>query len=364
MNDDFKRLRQAINDGMEGKNEGASMGFHRLDKYLSLRKRIYSLIFGATGSGKSAFVHSAYILHPFEWMKSDLNKSGIKLKFILFSMERSKLYTQAKWMSRRIFLMHGVVVPVAKLLGWWEEKLTHDESDLVDEQEDYFNELAEYCDIYEGNRSPADIFRILKEYAEANGREEDINEHKKIYIANNEKEVVIPIGDHLGLTKLTKQVNSKKEAIDKVSEHFQYFRDFHGYSPVAVSQLTRNLNNPLYAKQDAFEPSLDDVKESGRPGEDSDCVVSLFDPIRYKTNDPSFGDVSKFVNMETGAKFFRSIKILKNTYGEDDVRFGMAFHGAIGAFAELPKSKHVREFWTNNDYNLITSGKYFLESKT
>lgn len=356
---DFSQLKQAINDGIEGKNKGASMGFERLDKYLSLRKKIYTLVFGATGSGKSAFTHSAFILHPFEWMKSSLNIGGISIKFKLFAMERSKQYTQAKWLSRKIFLDEGVLIPIPKLLGWWDIKLTKDETDLINLQEDYFNELESYCDIYEGSRSPADIFRILKEYTKNNGKEEPISEYKKIYIPNNDKEIVIPIVDHMGLVKLTKETPFKKEAIDKISEHFQFFRDFHGMSPVAVSQITRAMSNPLYIKQEAFEPSIDDIKESGRPGEDSDCVISLFDPIRYKTNDPSFGDVSNFINKETGAKFFRSVKILKNSYGEDDIRFGMGFHGAIGAFKELPKAKELKTTWKEEDYKNITSGDYF-----
>jgi hypothetical protein len=359
----FQTLMVAIKDGMTGANRGVSMGFERLDRYLTLRKRIYTLIFGPTGSGKSAFAHSAFILHPFEWMKSPLNEGGIKLKFILFSMERSRIYTQAKWMSRHIFINNGILIPIPKLLGWWSGEdgtLSHDEHDLVLTCEDYFNELDEYCEIYEGARSPSDLFRILKTYAEENGKEEQISEHKKIYIPNNSKEIVIPIYDHFGLTKLTRDYPIKKEAIDKVSEHFQYFRDFCGMSPVGVSQMTRDKNNPMYTKLDSFEPTIDDVKESGRPGEDADCVISLFDPMRYKTNDPSFGDVSNFINPETGAKFFRSAKILKNSFGEDDVRFGMAFHGAIGAFKELPKAKVVRDRWTQIDYQHVTSGSYFL----
>jgi hypothetical protein len=358
---DFKDLLKAIDEGLEGKNEGASMGFERLNKYLSLRKKIYSLIFGATGSGKTAFVHSGYILHPFEWMKR--SKSNIKLRFILFSMERSKVYTQAKWLSRFIFQNHGVIIPIPKLLGWWkDDKLTKDEHDLVLTAEDYFEELAEYCIIYEGARSPADIYRILKTYAEENGKEERESEFKKIYVPNNPHELVIPIADHIGLTKVTKEFKSKKEAIDKLSEHFQHFRDFFGYSPVAVAQLNRDLSNPLYQKQDSFEPNLDQVKETGRPGEDGDCVISLFDPIRYKTTDPSYGDsIHNFINKETGGKYFLIINILKNTYGEDDIRFGMAFHGGTGSFKELPKGKIVREEWKSEDFESVINGGYFCQ---
>ena len=36
---------------------------------------------------------------------------------------------------------------------------------------------------------------------------------------------------------------SKKEAVDKVSEYCQYFRDVLGYSPVGVSQINRDLSS-------------------------------------------------------------------------------------------------------------------------
>jgi len=267
MSDEFNILRDEVQRGIEGKNSGIPMGFSRLNKYIGIRKRIFTLIFGATGSGKSAFCHSAYILNPFDWWYANRQNTNIKLKFILFSMERSRVYTLAKWTSRKIFLDQGVLIPIAKLLGWWETKLTKDEHDLFLMYEDYVNELCEVCDIVEGGQNPTGIYKYVKKYAEANGRIEEISEFDKIYIPNHENEIVIPIVDHLGLTRPEKSMN-KKEAIDKVSEYFQWMRDFLGYTPVGVSQLNRNLSNPIYQKMDSFEPSLDDVKESGRPAED------------------------------------------------------------------------------------------------
>jgi hypothetical protein len=87
----------------------------------------------------------------------------------------------------------------------------------------------------------------------------------------------------------------------------------------------------------------------------SDVVISLFQPSRYKTNDASYNNVSKFISPE-GADCFRSVKILKNTYGESDLRIGMAFHGSTGTFKELPKPKHMEEF----DYESLFTGQYFL----
>lgn len=351
---EFDILKEEVNRGLDGRNSGIPMGFDRLNKYVGLRKRMYFLLFGATGSGKSAFCHSSFILNPFDWWYANKDVTKMKLKFMLFSMERSKVYTLAKWTSRKIFLDQGINIPIAKLLGWWDTKLTKDEHDLFLMYEDYINELTEVCEIIEGAQNPTGIYKYAKKYAETNGRIDEISEFDKVYHPNDPNEIVIVIADHMGLMKPERNMN-KKEAIDKTSEYFQWMRDFLGYIPVAVSQVNRDLSNPIYQKMDAFEPNLDQVKESGRPAEDSDVVISLFQPSRYKTNDASYNNVTKFISPE-GADCFRSIKILKNTYGESDLRIGMAFHGSTGTFKELPKPKHMEGF----DYESLFTGQYFL----
>jgi hypothetical protein len=341
---------------MDGKNNGLSLGFYRLARYIGIRKRIMTLVFGASGSGKTAFVHAAYILNPFDQYLKIRERGDIKFKVILFSMERSKVYILAKWISRKIFLDTGILIPIQKMMGWWDVKLTAEELALIKDCQPYLAELLSVVDIIEGSQNPTGIYKYVKKYAEENGTFVKVNDYTTKYVPNHPNEIVMVIEDHLGLTKTEKGMSTKKEAIDKLSEYNQWFRDTLGYSPVGVSQLTRNLSNPIYQKMDSFEPTIDDIKESGRPAEDSDVVISLFDPIRFKTTDNSY-KVDKFVDPTTGANYFRKVKILKNTYGEDAITCGMAFQGATGMFKELPKGKDMDGF----DYTCLFNGEYFLE---
>lgn len=351
---DFQKLRHEVIRGIEGKNEDIPMGFYRLNKFVGINHKLYTVVFGPTGSGKSALVHNAFILNPFEYIISKKNTQGRKLKVFLFSQERSKSLTIAKWVSRKIFLDHGVLIPLKKLIGRWEQKIDDTEFKYFEMYEDYITSLLQMVDIIEGPQNPTGIYKYVKAYAEAHGKIEVIDEFHKIYHPDDPNEIVIPIDDHFGLTRSEKGMN-KKESIDKVSEYFQHFRDFYGYSPVGVSQLTRNLNNPLYAKMDSFEPTLDDVKESGRPGEDADQVISVFEPLRFRTKNLSY-DAEKFVNEETGERHFRSISVLKNTYGESDINIGMAMQGATGFFKELPKPSNMLNF----SYESVMDNSYFL----
>lgn len=350
----FNILKQEVEAGLEGKNSGIPMGFNRLNKYVGIRKRIFTTVFGGTGTGKSALVYNAWILQPFDYLQKHKD-SDLKMKVILFSMERSKVYILAKWLSRKIFLDLGVFIPLQKLLGWWDTKLTKDEHDIFLAYQSYIDELSQFCDIVEGAINPTGMYKYVKKYAEENGRFEQISEYKKIYIPNHPNEIVVPIIDHYALATV-ESGKSKKETVDKVSEYCQLFRDQWGYSPVGVSQINRDLSGMMLKKVDSFEPTLDHIKESGRMAEDSDVVISLFQPSKYHTEDRAY-NVSKFIDPSTGGDYFRRLTILKNSYGEADVGTGMGFFGATGIFKELNKAKEMENF----DYETLFNHSFFLE---
>ena len=95
--------------------------------------------------------------------------------------------------------------------------------------------------------------------------------------------------------------------------------------------------------------------DSSQTQNDADVVLALFDPMRYKVADPSNYDLAKLKD-EFGAKYFRSLRLIKNSYGEDDIRIGLAFMGQIGMFKELPKRSAI----TDADYEAVINKSYFL----
>ena len=351
----FEQLRQEVNAGLEGRNGGIPMGFNRLNRYIGIRKGMYFLVGGLTGSGKTSFIDDAFVLNPFDWFISQ-KAPNIKLRIIYRSMERSRTYKLAKWVSRKIFLDHAAIIPVPKLLGW-TEKMTHDEHDLFLMYEDYINKMEEVITIIDGPENAVGIAKELKAHALENGKIEQIDEFNKRYFPNNENELTIVILDHVGLIKTTKDQPTKKEAIDKMSDELRYARDFYGYTPVVVSQFNRSISNMQRLKNGDVEPQLEDFAESSSTQNDADVVLALFDPMRYKVEDPSGYELQKLVD-NFGAKYFRSLRLIKNSYGEDDVRIGLGFMGQIGMFKELPKQKDM----TDSDYESVISKSFFLNN--
>lgn len=368
MIDYYSGLDKEIEHGLN--QEQISMGFDRLNYHVGLRKATYYLIGGYTGSGKTSFLDDAFVLNPYDFVNSHKNTKGLKLKIFYFSMERRKNYKIAKWISRRIFLDTGKIITANKILGWVsnEFKLTFDEHDIVKSYKDYINfMLNDAITIIENPQNPMGIKKTIDTYAELNGKKEKIDAHNTIYIPDNEKEHVIVIYDHIGLQKKETRkypngdivrLSTPKEIIDQSSEDARKFRDVYGYTIVKVSQFNRDIANPTRIKNGDVEPMLEDFKSSGSTQEDAEIVFGLFDPMRYKVPDPSGYNLDKLRN-DYGAKMYRSVKLLKNSYGSDDVRIGLAFQPAIGMFKEMPKIQDV----TEKTYESIKDNSFFRQKE-
>ena len=351
----FQDLAREVQLGLDGRNSGIPMGFDRLNRYIGIRKSMYTLVGGLTGSGKTSFIDDAYVLNPLDWYMSKNNTTDMKLRIIYRSMERSSTYKMAKWISRKIFMDHGTIIPVPKLLGW-TDKMTSDQHDLFLTYEDYIGEMNEVVTIISGPDNAIGIAKQVNKHALANGVIEEIDEFNRVYIPHHENEITLIVVDHIGLTKTTKDQTTKKQAIDKLSDEMRYARDFYGYSPVLVSQFNRDISNPIRIKNGDVEPQLEDFAESSSTQNDADVVLALFDPMRYKVSDPSGYDVDKLKD-EFGAKYFRSLRLIKNSYGEDDVRIGLAFLGQVGMFKELKRLKDMTEY----DYQAVVNKTFFLD---
>jgi hypothetical protein len=349
----FELLKQEVELGLTGRNNGIPMGFNRLNRYIGIRKSIYFLVGGLTGSGKTSFIDDAFVLNPFDWYISQKDP-GVKLRIIYRSMERSRTYKLAKWVSRKIFLDQGIIIPVSKLLGW-NDKMNKDEHDLFLMYEDYIQRMDDVITIIDGPENAVGIAKELKAHALQNGKIEQVDEYNKRYFPNHENEITIVIIDHIGLLKTTKDQTTKKQAIDKMSDELRYARDFYGYTPVVVSQFNRDISNPIRIKNGDVEPQLEDFAESSQTQNDADVVLALFDPMRYKVADPSGYALDKLKD-QYGAKYFRNLRLIKNSYGEDDVRIGLGFMGQIGMFKELPKKSAI----TDSDYEAVINKTYFL----
>ena len=173
-------------------------------------------------------------------------------------------------------------------------------------------------------------------------------------------EIVIPVIDHGNLIKTTQALPSKKQAIDKTVEMVQGFRDLESCSPFWVAQVNRSISSVSRLKDNEHELMLEDVKESGDIGDACDLAMSLFDPIKYGQSSKTGYKPIDFIDKSDGSNYFRSVQILKSTYGQDSLRIPLAFNGFCGQFKELPKRNSITDSEYPTLIENILNKSYFL----
>jgi hypothetical protein len=359
----FDKLNKEITEGIEGKNQSLPIGLPKLGRYANIRKRILTLIMSTTGAGKSSMVDHMMLSACDSYMNSP---SEFKLKpdFQLFSMERNKTIRIAKWILYFIFKNEGVEIELPKMLGWWDEKLSKEEHSLIMSQKKYIDCLLnDYITIYEGAKTPNEIYRILKDHFEEIGIYDVVKvkgKDEKIYIPNNSNIVTSPIFDHGNLTKTTQALPTKKQSIDKLVEYAQNFRDLEQAAPIWVSQVNRSISGISRMKDGEHELVLEDAKESGDIGDACDIAISLFDAAKYSQSSKTGYNPTDFIDKNNGKNYFRSAQILKSSYGADSLRIPIAFNGFCGQLKELPKKADLNDGQYQDLITSILNKTYFL----
>lgn len=335
-----------IQEGLLGKNVGIETPFSYLNNFFLIREGLYTLLFGHPGGGKSAYAHQAFILHPVEMLFENRLNRDLAINFFL--MERKMEYVYSKWIANRIFKKEGVNIPVEKMLRWRKESfLNQDELNLIKSQKDFFLTLDKVTTIHQGPKTPQYILENCVKFSNHYGK--DV---LKIAIIDT-----MNIVDQSG-------AYTKKQAIDNLSKVIRFLRDEHGFFICLIAQTNRDTSALVYTEKDKkyVDATSDALKDSGSPVEDADCVFSLINPMKYNAEDRYY-DIKKFSDDERGLRMFRSFKILKNSWGKEEIHIGYVFEGNTGMFKELPSPRKV-ESWTDMDFQFVLNGDYFIYDHT
>jgi hypothetical protein len=362
----FKKLKEQVERGITGKNQGIPLSLKKAGKYLSIRQSVYTLIGGSSGTGKTGLVDMVYVLEPYMWYLENKDKTDIKIEWVYRSMERSLIQKLAKWSCYRIWREQGICITPAKLLGWTDETLTEGEKFLFDECEAFFETMqdSKIITIIEGQENPRGIWKQLHQYALERGEIEKKSEWEEIYHPNNENLIIVPVIDHAGKCKMetVDGVRGRKGTTDKLSEYMSICRDKYRMSPVVISQFNRTIKSEIFSKQEDPEPTQESFKETGNLFEDCCIALSLFNPYKFKVMNHAGYSIPDFVNKQTGANGFRGLKLLKSSYSEDDIRWGIGFMGQVGVFKDIPKASEIANMSTEKQkefYDSIANLNYF-----
>lgn len=359
----FSELLDKIELGRSGDVPWIPLKYPRLGSAIGISHRMYHLVGGDPGSGKTAFVDQTYVLDPYDWF---MQQEDISFEVVYFSMERSKVYKKAKWLAHKLYRDHGILIDVPSLLGWGTARTQIDDElmDIIKSKEEYFDNMWKNVEIIDGSDNPTGVYKALKQRALNKGKlyhrrnpegnyivewmEQGVEKSRQIeasncpvdiphwdqkYVPDNDKLITLVVLDHVGKMQ-TERGFSEKQILDKTSEYLGVARDRYGYCCVAISQFNRNNANIQRRINTDLSPEQQDFKGTGNTFEDADVVLALFDPARHKLSKFRGYNIPATVN-SNGVSRFRSISLLKNSYGMDNAVFGYQFVGENGYFNEL-----------------------------
>jgi len=348
-----EQLNKQIERGILGLNQGIPHGYNKLTEFIpNIQLSTYYLVGGELSTGKSAFANDMFVYNPIDWYLDNKQNTDIRLIIPYYSFEIPKKDMATKYLARRIYKKYGILLDINYILSRGKYRISADHYELVKKELPILDELEDILLVQDLPKNPTGIWNDLLKIASENGTgiEKIANGNyeftKETYKPNNENLYVLPIVDHIGLTRKEREFN-KKEVIDKLSAYMIILRNKCNFSPVLVQQLNRSMSSADRFRLDRVEPQLSDFKESGNTQEDANVVLALFSPQRYEI--PAFRDY----NIGRLKGRFRSLSILKNRDGEADKILGMQFIGEVGTFSELPRGLDM----TDQDYAKVEAIK-------
>lgn len=331
-------LMHQITFGREGKNWGYAMGLPKLEEVIDgVTQSTYTLVFSPTGSGKTSLVIYSYIYKP---LMEHLDDGNFKVTY--FSLEMSAEMLYAKLLSIYIFEMYHVELSVKELLSRKKGyKLSDENYQIVKECLPWLHKVENVVKIYDKSLSADGLYSTLMKELEMEGTFEELD-NRKIYTPKNENLVHLVIIDHLSLARRSNG-RTLKEEMDLISSYLVTLRNMCKISPVVIMQANRSSTSMDRRKEGLNNLRIDDTKDTGAPAQDSEVIISIFNPHREKLTSYRGYDIKAL------QQNFRVITVLKNRYGEADVEVGCAFYGRTGYFAELPRPEEIYDYEKYSD---------------
>lgn len=343
---------QLIEEGRKGNNIGLSIGSSKLESYMDgfLNSTSY-LIGGASGSGKTTYTLYSFIYQPLIHFLSGENTERDPY-YIIFNLEMTKYQVYAKLVSMYIFDKYGEQIRFKEMFSRGKDCILTDEHfELIKQCKDFIDILDKRLICYDGSLNEETYIKTVNKELSRFGH---WNEGK--FIANNSKQIVGVVIDHVSLIKASSG-RTKKDEMDAISRASVFFRNTTGIvSPIHVSQFNRSANSDERLKQAMQDPSSADFKDSGAIYEDSTVVIAVHSPHKFK-----LGTYRKY-NIKELQQCFVAIFLLKSRFGTSDIMIPMGFYGDVSKYVELPKpdeiydyEKYKNPYWTREESKIETN---------
>ncbi len=347
-------LEDRIKKGLEGRFEGLSNGFSRINEFIfGFQRACYYLVGGMSGTYKTTLVD--YMLLS---AIQDADAKKIKLDVFYYSYEIDELAKQCNWISVIIYQKYKIIIAPEKIKGLGSNRLDKDEQQLVNDEIENLKELFKRINFRFISTNPTGVYHELWTHAEANGEvlyEQYVNTEGNIakrvsgYKPKDEEAYTLVVLDHLYHLKKEREF-STKEVIDKYSEYCVALRNLFGFTFINIQQFNDGLSSTERAKFKGVDisPQMTDFRDTRNAYMDADVVLGTMCPYKMDMT-TSIG-----YNITLLKSNMIMLKIIKNRLSKDNIAVGLVCNPKAGSFIELPPANAM----TPLIYQQIKEGKY------
>lgn len=151
------------------------------------------------------------------------------------------------------------------------------------------------------------------------------------FVPNNPEKFYFVVADHISLFNAEGKLNHHQTLARWSADYCrkQITKNWN-WTVINVQQVAMSSDDVNAFKAGKLEPSLSDAGNNKETIRDDMLVLALFDPMRHEIKRHNGYDITVLKNN------YRSFSVLKNRYGEANIKVGLYFNGATGQFEELP----------------------------
>ena len=338
-----------VDEGREGHNIGLSVGLKKLDWFIDgwLPGTSY-LLGGGSGTGKSTAALYLFVYQPLIHFMKGENIERDPYWF-LFSLEMTQPQIYAKLVSMYIYDTFGIELRFKQIFSRGKDcMLTDEEYEIIKKCDSFLDILDERLMFYEGTLTEAVYLREINKVLRKFGK---WNEEGTKYTPNNPQQILGILVDHFTLVKASNG-RSKKDEIDAISRDSVTLRNVTGIiSNVHIAQFNRSSGSDERLKQGMQDPTSNDFKDSGSLYEDSQIVLAVHSPHKFKLT------TYRKYNIKELEQIFIGLFLLKSRFGTSDIMILVGFYGDCSHYVELPRPDQIADYEKYKTINWIKEDK-------
>ena len=335
----YTRTLGMVEDGMSSRILAIPTRIPKYDEFVyGTRQGTYYLYGAESGVGKTTFAREKHMYIPYEFYKQVNDPTKLDVHFVDFSLEITAEVNMAAAASRKIYLEHQRILPVAKMMGWDKSGGTISEANLqiLHSYRDYFTEFETKLTSVDEDITAVKFHDILMEVCKSHGsfsREGRWVWECGLYTPNNPALFLIAFIDTINLTDTDPENKTIKSTIDKVSRMVVWFRNKCNLTAIVIQQFNADISATDRSRFGVSTPLLRDFEDSKRTTKDANVVFGLYDPSRHLKDGK---DTFKGYDITILKSWFRSLHLLKHRNGQTNKFIPLKFNGLAGVFDQLP----------------------------